>query len=115
MALALGIHEGDKLYLDDEEVHVVLLKGHEHAILKCGPAFYTITDKESVEVYPGVFISMGRPRERVYKSSGDPRPNESVLARLLIEAPREIKILRESLYALRKAGLYDTFASAAPG
>lgn len=90
MALIIGVSVNDTFYIDDTPVHILETEGYTKVKLEVQGINkqFTITDKQTQEVLPSVFISTGLPMNKV--TGGVPR--------LVIEAPRHIKILRESLY-----------------
>lgn len=114
MALALGVHLNDTFYIGAIPVKVVELEGYARAVLELpGGQRFTVSDQQSVEILPTVFVSCGKPsRSRVEKhrqlleefeaakARGAHLPEDPgvLLPRLLFEAPRSITILREELY-----------------
>ena len=83
MALVLSLREGQDFYLDDAQVLVTRVDGlmHFQLMLAASGQSFVITDAESVEVLPDVFVSAGD------------RPQRGI-ARVAIDAPREIRITR---------------------
>ena len=83
MALVLSLREGQDFYLDDDQVLVTWVDGlmHFQLMLASSGQSFVITDAESVEVLPDVFVSAGD------------RPQRGI-ARVAIDAPREIRITR---------------------
>ena len=83
MALVLSLREGQDFYLDDAQVLVTRVEGlmHFQLMLASSGQSFVITDAESVEVMPDVFVSAGD------------RPQRGI-ARVAIDAPREIRITR---------------------
>jgi len=83
MALVLSLREGQDFYLDDAQVLVTRVDGlmHFQLMLAASGLSFTITDAESAEVLPDVFVSAGD------------RPQRGI-ARVAIDAPREIRITR---------------------
>ncbi len=67
---------------------MVKTEGPLKITLELGGKLYDVTEKESVEIYPEVFVSMGRP----------PSKSEPPFPRLVIDAPRSVLILREELW-----------------
>lgn len=99
MPLVLGLYEGGKFYVGSTPVE--LEKIREDGTLQLvvhhqnGPkSSFVVNDMEAQEIVPEVFVSMGKSKKqqkygRMYRSS---------MARVAIEAPRNIVILREELY-----------------
>lgn len=83
MALALGIREKDNIYLNDDVLHIDELLEPRLFVVSMNGNKWSITDKESTEILPGVFLSAGIR----FSGKGD--------FRLLITAPNNIEILRE--------------------
>ena len=83
MALVLSLREGQDFYLDDDQVLVTRVDGlmHFQLMLASSGQSFVITDAESVEIMPDVFVSAGD------------RPQRGI-ARVAIDAPREIRITR---------------------
>ena len=83
MALVLSLREGQDFYLDDAQVLVTRVDGlmHFQLMLASSGQSFVITDAESVEIMPDVFVSAGD------------RPQRGI-ARVAIDAPREIRITR---------------------
>jgi hypothetical protein len=79
----LSLREGQDFYLDDAQVLVTRVEGlmHFQLMLASSGQSFVITDAESVEVMPDVFVSAGD------------RPQRGI-ARVAIDAPREIRITR---------------------
>ena len=98
MALVLGIQEGHSFYLNDTRVEVERILTPTRATLVIhGPIIrkVTIGPNHRTELEPGIYAQIGMTEEnqsKVNKSS----PLEVV--KIAIEAPRNIKILRDSLY-----------------
>jgi len=85
MPLALGVSEKSKFYLNDTEVLVDKLNGHTSATLVVAGERYIISPSTTKEIFPQVFASMGKPLQ------------EQSTPRILIDAPRSIRVLREAL------------------
>jgi len=88
MALVLGIQEGRSFFLNDLEVKVVKIASPTRAILEVNGYLITkmtIGPNHRTELIPGVYASIG---------------TESTIdqVKIALEAPRNIKILRDSLY-----------------
>ncbi len=89
MALILGIREGRSFYLGNLKVSLekiqtphrakVMVHGSINQIMTLGP-------NNRTELVPGVYASIGT-------------DSTIEMAKIVIEAPRHIKILRDSLYA----------------
>jgi hypothetical protein len=87
MPLVMSLKTGDDFYVEDERVIVGAIHGRMHfevQVEKTGSVFQ-VTDDEAQELFTDVFVSAG------------PRP-ASGIARVAIEAPREITILRGDRY-----------------
>ncbi len=87
MPLVLSLREGQDFYLDDEQLVVRRVQGlmrFELQVAKTGK-LHEITDAESSEVLEDVFVSAGD------------RPQKGI-ARVAIEAPREVRITRGDRY-----------------
>ena len=91
MGLILGVRAHEKIYIDDDWIRIVKVTGRQHFVLENadGTAF-TVDgpDGEPQEVIPEVFISAGLIRSNTPRAS----------ARMFIDAPREMQILREDPY-----------------
>lgn len=91
MGLILGVRAHEKIYIDDDWIRIVKVTGRQHFVLENedGSAF-TINgpDDQPQEVIPEVFVSAGLIRSNTPKAS----------ARMFIDAPREMQILREASY-----------------
>ena len=91
MALTIGVNKKSKIYIDDVKLCVLNTDGDTSISIRVEstpPVDYMITDIESVEILPSVFVSCGKPSYS----------QESHLPRLVFEAPKSIVILREHLY-----------------
>lgn len=89
MALIIGVAVGRSFYIDNTRVRVAKVITPSEYILVCRGVSYNISDTEAVEVYPSVRISSG-----LFGTTD--------LARLVIEAPRSIKIDRRKGYVSGK-------------
>lgn len=121
MALAIGVHPKDKIYVNDTPVEVVHLHGYDFALLRINGAVVKVDDQKTTEILPSVFVACGKPSaarinkhaelviraheewdRRSSMSGGANLPKvelpSELLPRLLFEAPKEITILREELY-----------------
>jgi sRNA-binding carbon storage regulator CsrA len=90
MALVLGVVEGARIYIDDTPLDVLKISKTSISVEVSGVG-YILSQNESVEVYPKVFVSVGVSKKR-----------DVALPRLLFEAPRDIAINRRELYEQRK-------------
>lgn len=97
MALILGVQAGSRIYIGDTPLDVVSTQGYQSIRVQIDGKGYDITQEESVEVYPQVRMSAGVP---VHKRN-------TPLPRLVIEAPREIVILRSELYERSKGQVFS--------
>ena len=88
MALILGLPYKSRFYINNTPVTVVKTEGSLKITLELAGKLYDVTEKESVEIYPSVFVSMGRP----------PSKSEPPFPRLVIDAPRDVVIQREDLW-----------------
>ena len=89
MALVLGMQEGRSFFLNDVKVEVEKIQTPTRTSLIVHGAFLkkvTITPKNRTELIPGVYASIG---------------TDSTVeqVKVALEAPRNIKILRDNLYA----------------
>lgn len=92
MALIIGVKRGDRFFLNDTPVDVVATVGHKSILIEIESARYALTKDESVQIYPNVYASVGLPKD------------ERNLPRIVIDAPRNIVVLREELYHRRVNG-----------
>jgi Global regulator protein family len=92
MALILGVKRGSKFYRNDVPVEILDTKGYEWIKVQVEGRQFIATPHQSVEIYPGVMVSSGVPKV----------PKLDMLPRLVIDAPRDIVILREELYERSK-------------
>lgn len=93
MALILGVKVGSKIYVGDTPIVVTESKerGRKVSVSVQGGKDIVLSEQESVEVMPTVFMSVGTSKKQV---SGA----ENMVPRLVIEAPRSVVILRSELY-----------------
>lgn len=87
MALILSLRKGDDFFVDDARVIVTDVKG---------PNDFTLCDEENQEEFHITDLESKEVREHVYVSAGDYLSSGQV--RLVIEAPRSIRILRGDKY-----------------
>jgi hypothetical protein len=85
MALSLGVHVGDKFYLNDVPVTVRSFAGYYAATVEVDGKTFDLSDEESVEIYPSVRASCGQPK------SGKVERFRAV-HQLIIDAPHSITI-----------------------
>ena len=85
MALSLGIKRGEELFIGDTRYVLTDILSPHSFVLKCACVEFEISDAEAVEVEPEVWISAGR-------------GGHYTLARVVIDAPRRIRILRGEHY-----------------
>lgn len=86
MALILTMRKGECFYVEDSRVEVTSVEGDDHFVLRDDKGReYDITDDKMTEIMPNVLVSVGS------------RGTEGT-ARVAIEAPRTIMILREQNY-----------------
>jgi hypothetical protein len=64
MALILGLRPNDKFYIGDIPVYVSEFNDCTHARVVVHGVAFKIDDKQSVEIYPQVFVSCGKPSEQ---------------------------------------------------
>jgi hypothetical protein len=96
MPLVLSLREGSDFYVDDEQIvvgHIYGLTRFEITVTSTTKR-HMITEAESIEVLPDVFVSAGD------------RPQRGI-ARVAIEAPQAIILLRGDKY--RASRLEDEF------
>jgi len=96
--LVLSLRPGQDFYVGDEQIVVTRIVGDAHyeVTLTSQGRRVDVTDRESVEIVPDVFLQSGE------------RPQWGV-ARIAIHAPREITIIRGDRYreGRRNHGLQD--------
>lgn len=94
MPLTLGIKPGHSFYVGDTKVEVSEVLGpHKFKVTvyeQTMNRIFTVTDQRSTEVMPNVLLSTG------LNSSPE-------LMRVVVEAPRHIRVLREKLYLRAQA------------
>lgn len=91
--LVIGVRLGEAFYVDDTPIHVSRIDSEQVFYVKVNKSNeeIQITEEQSIEVLPNVRLSTGR------KGSDE-------LARVVIQAPKSIRILRESLYRRHHGG-----------
>lgn len=92
MALILGVSGKKGFYINDIPVRVLRRKGLTSITLTVRGKTFEVTDKEAVEIYPQVFVSCGVSPT-----------NDNDFPRLVIDAPKEIVILRDRLWEKTQA------------
>ena len=88
MALILGIREGRSFYLGDLKVSLERIQTPTRVKVKVHGAIdqiMTLGPNNRTELIPGVYASIGT-------------DSTIEMAKIVIEAPRSIKILRDNLY-----------------
>ena len=87
MTLVLSLRKGQDFYVDDEQIVVESIRGKQSFDVKVVSTgkVHTITDEQATEVVPDVFLSSGG------RAQGG-------LARIAIEAPPDVLILRGTKY-----------------
>ena len=87
MTLVLSLRKGQDFYVDDEQIVVESIRGKQSFVVKVVSTgkVHTITDERATEVVPDVFLSSGG------RAQGG-------LARIAIEAPPDVLILRGAKY-----------------
>jgi len=129
MALIIGLRPVDRFYIGDVPVEVSEFHDPTHARVEVEGKVFNLSEKESTEIYPLVFVSCGRPsasqknkhqdmlaaakleqrqRHEAVESGQITQEQYSMLPpvvfpfdllpRLVIEAPRNLLILRAELY-----------------
>ena len=94
MALILGYHVGERIYFGNVPVKVVKSTGHSEAVLEIDGKHHSVSDHKATEIMRGVYVSCGLPK--IAQEGG------VALPRLVIDAPRDMLILREELYGKPK-------------
>jgi hypothetical protein len=113
MALSIGVHKGDRIYVGDVPITVRHADGFERMEIEVGGRRVVVTDKYATEILKDVFVSCGRPGEKFiaryerlaadYAAGRRRKSPDRLLPRLIFEAPRSIVILREELYLAGRA------------
>jgi len=87
MPLVLSLKTGQDFYVGEEQFYVHNVTADTQFVLRraVNGDLFTITDERAVEIMADVFVSAGT------------KP-DAVLARLAIEAPRRLAIVRGRLY-----------------
>lgn len=87
MSLILGVTKGEKIYLNDLVLNVINTSSDMKTMdVSIDGNDFRLNDKTFVEIYPKVFAAVGKPRYETYNT----------LTRIAIDAPRTMRILRES-------------------
>jgi len=93
MALAISRKEGGVLHLGDRWIRVDKIIGAHHVVvIRDDGIYFDIVDDQTVEVVKGVFVGLGPQKQQDW-------------AKLIIEAPKSIKIVRGEL--IESAGDVD--------
>ena len=98
MALVLMMQEGRSFYLNDLRVTVEKIITPTRATLTVNGAIIqkmTIGPNHRTELMPGIYAQIGMTEENQEKVT-DETPLDTV--KIALEAPRNIKILRDNLY-----------------
>lgn len=85
MALSLSLRLGEDVYAGDERLVVSAVASSQEFTLQSSSGAFRIVADRAVKVLPNVFVSAGR----------EPHPGS---VRLLIDAPRDVVILRGEKY-----------------
>lgn len=94
MALVIAMQEGRSFFVGDRKVTVERIETPTRVKLRIHgamDALVSITDTNRVEVYDGVYVMVGL-------------GTTVSLAKIAIEAPRNVRILRDSLYGTKPNG-----------
>lgn len=93
MALVLALQQGRSFYANDTQVKLSKINNPQSIRLTIvGTAMdrsFEVTDRERVEVLPDVFVQLG---------SG----SSLTMAKVVLEAPKAVKLWRDSLYLKQK-------------
>jgi sRNA-binding carbon storage regulator CsrA len=89
------VKKGKPFYIEDTKVYIREIFTPTRFTVSVEGVEYQVTDEESIEIYPQVRVSCG-----------GSCPEDFV--KIVIEAPREIAIARESIYNQRKHGKDNT-------
>ncbi len=93
MALTLSLREGEDLYFNDDRMVLKQINGPSHAVVELGGGvLFDLVDDKTVEIIPGVMVGLGIQTQADW-------------AKLIIEAPRRIAILRGQLYRNESRGM----------
>jgi len=85
MSLVLGVSKGDKIFLNNMVLNIV--NASISAIdVELNGETYSLDDVSFKEIFTDVFAAVGKPRYECSKT----------VSRIAIDAPRSVKILRES-------------------
>ncbi|HEY0819769.1 MAG TPA: hypothetical protein VGD46_13380 [Rhizobacter sp.] len=89
MALVLAMQEGRAFYVDDTRVEVERVATAQQVTLKvvgkCMDQQFHLTDRDRTEILPGVYAQLGL-------------GNSTGTVKIAVEAPKKVRILRDSLY-----------------
>lgn len=98
MALILGVSAGSVIYIGDTPVEVTdaTPNSSRMTLVVDSKKTFELTDQESTEILPTVFFSVGRSKKQDHGI-------EKVIPRVVIEAPRDVVILRAELYERQNA------------
>ena len=123
--LVIGVYDKLRIYVGDIPVDCSV-QGQEVTVTVEGRE-YKLSDQERTRILPAVYLSLGEPnmeaqqkfadqQRRIFQKITDKIPLSKselsfpgkLLPRLVIEAPRDIKILRQKLYDERQADRVPT-------
>ncbi|PZP53064.1 MAG: hypothetical protein DI586_11425 [Micavibrio aeruginosavorus] len=89
MALVLTVRHGEKLFIDNDCLTVIEVSATERkSKIQIRNKIFDLDDQNSVEILPNVFSFIGN--------------SDDSVCRIGFDAPRSVKILRESLYRQKK-------------
>lgn len=86
MALILSFGEGDRFFVNDTPVKMAKIITDEHFVLETGGEMFDVTGDKGVEILPDVIVSAGD------------NPQWDGMAQVILNAPRDKRILREPIY-----------------
>lgn len=86
MPLVLEARAGQRIFIGEEVITVTSVTENNFSIDNGNGVEQTVTDEKCVEIFKDVFIS-----------SGTRGAQDRLLAKLVIDAPRHIKVLREKI------------------
>ena len=91
MSLILGVSKGEKLYVGEVVLEILnTTEDKKHIHINVAGVNFLLNDREFVEICPSVFAAVGRAKHE------NTVEGVKTLPRLAIDAPREIRILREN-------------------